>query len=66
MISTFLVELHLNDVLEVLLVVGSEIDQNYTWRWIPKEYLKKKDNLILYFDFAISPFLIEHQLDDVL
>ena len=30
--SAFLVEFHLDDVLEVHLVVGSEIYQNTTWR----------------------------------
>ena len=36
-ISTFL-----DDVFEVLLVVGSEIYPNDNWRKIPKEDLKKK------------------------
>ena len=43
--STFLVELHLVDVLEVLLVVDSEIYQMK----IEDKYQRKKDNMILHF-----------------
>ena len=45
--NIFLDELHLDDVLEVLLVVGSEIYQHITCIQIPKKELEKKDNMIL-------------------
>ena len=50
-ISTFLVELNLDDVLEVLRVVGSEIYKNVTWRY-QRKVKRIKDNMILklYFD----------------
>ena len=40
--NIFLDELHLDDVLEVLLVAGSEIYQHITCIQIPKKELKKK------------------------
>ena len=41
-------------------MVDSGNYKNYTWRYIPKQDLKRKHKMILNFDFDLSP------LDDVL
>ena len=52
-ISTFLVELHLDDVLMVLLLVGADIYQNKLKERYQRKIKKKKDNMILNFYFDL-------------